>query len=829
MTADSRKDMSGTRLHGYLINRLIGKGGMGEVYEAYEETLDRKVALKVLPERLSEDDSFTARFLREARSAAKLEHPGICPIYAGGEVRGTYFIAMQYVEGETLGEVLEDYGSLPVEQALLVVRRVADALGFAHAKGFVHRDIKPDNIMIDREGRVKVMDFGLARRTTLDTRMTQTGMYVGTPEYSSPEQCETLDLDGRTDIYSLGAVLYEMLAGTVPHKAETPYALFNKICTEPHVAIQELNPRLPDNIAAIVDRMLAKDREERYQSTDELISDIDAALRTLDIDSTAETAAVPVAGLASYTTEKIAERAEAATKKAQYRYKKKRKLAPVIAVVIAMAVIGIWLALAMSTEKDMPEDKTAFIPDTEPEEKKEPSDQPVEQTTPPEQPGETVVDPVKQTVIDRLNPPREMTGPKEGLPVARLLVCDFANRNDNPEIDWMKIGVADMFITDLTQARFLQVVSREEFTRLLGRLGTTREKAMADLSAVIKELRADMILKGGIVKIGPSIRIDIQLLDASTGKLLLGESAQEREENFLDAIDKLSVSLRTSITEVVRKSFPEAPGEIFADTGDKTLEEQIFLADASAAMEKLDKQSEMTAGTKKPQAPRMAKKAESGFRAMGREDDRPTKSKESAGEKDLAKANRRSRENEEVSRRKEAPSFGEEEPSPGKPDNDSGAAGAFGEPSEGGVEKTKLTGKPGGGAGKSEAHGADKNKSRPQAAAGGLSASKKGRGGSDPGKLTDMGEPLAEEKAEESADLKDELKRKLEPNPARRKFLAMQVYYKALSRLEKGPASPETLRAAVEFLEESLRHNPNFTLARTKLDQVRKQLKEGGK
>ena len=291
MAPESGRDLTGTKLNGYIIRRLIGKGGMGEVYEAYEETLDRTVALKVLATHLSEDDAFIARFLREARSAAKLEHPGICPIYSAGESGRIFYIAMQYVDGDSLGGILEDYGSLPTEQALLITRRVADALSFADSKGFIHRDIKPDNIMIDREGRVKVMDFGLARRASIDTSMTQTGTYIGTPEYSSPEQCETLDLDGRSDIYSLGVVLYEMLSGTVPHRAETPYALFTKICTEQPVPIQEMNPRVPDAVASVIGKMLMKDREQRYQSAGELILSIDTALRTLNIDSTAETAA----------------------------------------------------------------------------------------------------------------------------------------------------------------------------------------------------------------------------------------------------------------------------------------------------------------------------------------------------------------------------------------------------------------------------------------------------------------------------------------------------------------------------------------------------------
>ncbi len=815
MAPESRKDLSGTQLHGYVIERLIGKGGMGEVYEAYEATLDRKVALKVLPSHLSEDESFTARFLREARSAAKLEHPGICPIYAGGEAQGVYFIAMQYIEGETLGEVLEDHGSLPVEQALLITRRVADALNFAHGQGFIHRDIKPDNIMIDREGRVKVMDFGLARTTRMDARMTQTGMYVGTPEYSSPEQCETLDLDGRSDIYSLGVVLYEMLSGTVPHRAETPYALFTKICTEVPAPIQELSPQLPDSVASIVDRMLAKDREERYGSAGELIVSIDAALRTLNIDSTAETAAVPVPGLSSYTTERLDERAEAVTRRAR-SYKKKRSLAPVIAIVIAVGVIGIWFALALSSRNGGKPEKIGAAPIVQPE--------PVTLQEPVKDP-----EPIKQTVIDRPQPPKEMVGPKEGLAIATLLVCDFVNSNRNPEIEWMRIGVADMFITDLAQCKFLQVVSREELSRLLARLGQTQEEALRDLKLVLGELNAELVLTGSIVKIGSNVRIDIQLLEGSTGRILHTERALEQEEEFLEAIDRLSSSLRTSIAQVVRRSHPDAPAEIFADAGDLTLEEQIFLADAGIDFVK---ENAPRIATLRRIARELSKTGERNNGAMrkltenlGKGAPRPEQAPAAAeGVGSAQKRKQRgSKEQKEFSRAKRyGGGKGKEEAEK----EGGGAGGASGRTRDETADKSKA--KPGKIAAPREpadlGAGEDSEEAEPDEAA---SADRReqradkmhGEGAPPPAKPA----PLADAaEARRTAGLeKADGSQKL--TPAKRNFLAMQLYYRAIAKLEKGEDSPEALADAARDLEESLKYNPSFKRAQQRLEQLLKQ------
>jgi TolB-like protein/predicted Ser/Thr protein kinase len=842
MTPESKRDLTGKKLRNYLIERLVGKGGMGVVYEAYEENLDRKVAIKVLPAHLSEDESFTGRFLREARSAAKLEHPGICPIYAAGQVEGIYFIAMQFVDGESLGDILERFGNLPVEQALLITRRVADALNFAHSRGFVHRDIKPDNIMIDRGGRVKVMDFGLARTTALESRMTQTGMYVGTPEYSSPEQCETLDLDGRSDLYSLGVVLYEMLSGTVPYRAETPYALFTKICNEQPAPIRELNPQVPESVAKIVDRMLAKDREERYQSAGELIVSIDATLRTLNIDSTADTAALPVPGLSSYTTEKLDERAEAATMRVAYR--KKKSLAPVIAVVIALAVIGLWLAVAMSSRDKRTNGKMAGAPVVQPE--PEPVT-PGPVTPEPVEPKEVDPEPVKQTIIDRPQPPKPMTGPEEGLPIATLLVCDFANRNKNTEIEWMKIGVAEMFITDLAQCKFLRVISREEFTRLLRRLGLKQEQAPDNLDRLTGELGAQMILKGNVVKIGRTIRIDILLLDAASGRILLTKTELDQEENFLSTIDVLSSALRVNIAEVVRKNHPDAPAEIFAGAGDLSLEEQIFLADTGMDLKELRRArkeplAKRQAVPAKPQAPekrygkgaaadKIGKLAPDAQKAE-KENAEPSKE----AEKNLGETRKLKdgREKAKTARKEEGAA-----PSPGAavPEADQGKSGEL--PGAEKKEESEGAGRPLSGATGGRGHGQNKaeqeqkpgsprdpSKKTPDWGAKGVAKKK-----AEP---ATFGEEEEEDKAEEAKKADEDApvesgseRGSKELTPARRNYLALRAYYRALRKLEGKEVTVRLLQEVSEDLMECLRQNPNFKLAQDKIKELQEKIKKG--
>jgi len=281
----------GRVIEGFRIVRRLGRGGMGEVYLAYEESLERKVALKVLAENLSDDPSLVKRFAREARVAARLNHPNIVTIYSVHEAGDLTFFAMEYIEGESLAHLIEREGPLPVEQALAVAEQAAEALGCAHGAGILHRDVKPSNIMVTPSGVVKVLDFGIAKVLGEKTELTRDGTFLGTLSYASPEQCDGVQLDARTDIYSLGVVLYEMLAGRLPFEADTPLSLIKRIATEKPPDLVLFNPAVPVPVGRLVERMIEKDRDLRPASCVALAEEIGRLRRELEMEPTASLSA----------------------------------------------------------------------------------------------------------------------------------------------------------------------------------------------------------------------------------------------------------------------------------------------------------------------------------------------------------------------------------------------------------------------------------------------------------------------------------------------------------------------------------------------------------
>jgi serine/threonine protein kinase len=268
------QDLTGKNLSNYKILGKLGKGGMATVYKAHELSLNRVVALKVLSPRLSEDTEFIKRFQREAQAAAKLNHPNIMQIYAIGEEKGIHYFAMEYIKGKTLAHLKKEEGTLTAARAIPIIKQVAKALGEAHKVGLVHRDIKPSNIMIDASGRAKVTDFGIAYVAEAKTKLTREGSIIGTPEYLSPEQCEGKPLDGRSDIYSLGVTLYEMLSGKTPYEADTPVSMLMKIVQGNFLPLHQVNPNVPLPVQNMVEKMMQTDTQKRYANVDELLESL---------------------------------------------------------------------------------------------------------------------------------------------------------------------------------------------------------------------------------------------------------------------------------------------------------------------------------------------------------------------------------------------------------------------------------------------------------------------------------------------------------------------------------------------------------------------------
>ena len=266
------------RIGHYRIVAELGRGGMGIVYKAHEESLNRFVAIKVLGEHLTEDPGHVERFLREARSAASLNHPNIVQIYAVSEEDGRHFFAMEYVSGSSLQQILRSSGPLDPIQVARIALQTASGLRAAHEKGIIHRDIKPANLLIDDRGLVKIADFGLALVTGGVSRLTATGMFMGTPGYLSPEQCLDQDPDHRTDIYSLGVTLFEALSGKVPFTADSPLALLRQIVDVEPPDLGDLEPDVDPELRTLVARMMAKDRDLRVSSCAELIGGLEKFL-----------------------------------------------------------------------------------------------------------------------------------------------------------------------------------------------------------------------------------------------------------------------------------------------------------------------------------------------------------------------------------------------------------------------------------------------------------------------------------------------------------------------------------------------------------------------
>jgi eukaryotic-like serine/threonine-protein kinase len=268
----------------YELVELIGRGGMSSVWKAEDRLLDRTVAIKVLHEQFTNDDEYVERFRREARSVAQLSHPNIVTVIDRGQDDGRQYIVFEYVAGENLKQVIERGGPLPVRDALLLALQMARALSFAHDRGLIHRDVKPQNVLLNEDGQAKMTDFGIARSVDVEG-VTVTGTVLGTSEYIAPEQARGQRVDALTDVYSLGVVLYELLIGDVPFRGENFVAIALRHVNEPPPSVLERRPECPPRVALAVERAMSKRPEERFGSMEELAAELDDCLADLDPSS----------------------------------------------------------------------------------------------------------------------------------------------------------------------------------------------------------------------------------------------------------------------------------------------------------------------------------------------------------------------------------------------------------------------------------------------------------------------------------------------------------------------------------------------------------------
>jgi len=341
----------------YELQELVGTGGMSSVYKARDRLLERLVALKILHPHHASDAEFVERFRREARSVAQLSHPNIVTVIDRGDDDGRQFIVFEYVEGENLKEVVTREGPLPLRRALELALQVARGLAFAHSQGLVHRDVKPQNVLMNGDDQAKVTDFGIARSVEVDVGagVTQTGTVLGTSAYIAPEQASGGDITPQTDVYSLGVVLYELLTGEVPFPGESFVAVAMKHINDPAPNVLERRPEVPPRLAAAVDRALAKDPAERFASMDDFVAELSACLAELGPEADADATMIVPASAAARSRADRAARAPRGVRVPDRRaaHSPWPFLVPLILVAAALGAVGIYFAVTRTSVGDL--------------------------------------------------------------------------------------------------------------------------------------------------------------------------------------------------------------------------------------------------------------------------------------------------------------------------------------------------------------------------------------------------------------------------------------------------------------------------------------------
>ncbi len=501
----------GRHLLHYRIVQKIGEGGMGQVYVAEDQKLGRRVALKVLPAAMAGDPDRRERFRREARAVAALNHPNIVTLHSIEETEGVHFLTMELVDGVTLTERIPPVGMALTELFNLAIP-VADALAAAHERNITHRDLKPDNVMVDDRGRIKILDFGLAKlihgpaggdTVTLTATLTEAGHILGTVPYMSPEQILGKPADARSDIFSLGVMLYQMATGRRPFQGEAQAEVISAILRDTPSSVDELRGELPHHLGRIVRHCLEKDPEHRYQSALDVRNELADLKREVD---SGEVAGSPVT-------------ASTATGAARRRPGGRKWWLAATAAAMILAVAAGYFHLRSREE------------------------------------------------AVGVTPPVVGTAAVEGTPSrSRIAVLYFENLTGDPQLDWLRNGITTMLVTDLSHSPDLDILSTGRLYQILKDLDALDESILSsDLVRGLAERAAvETVVRGSYARAGEVLRIAFTIEDATSGEILKTHSVDERgDERLFAMVDELSAAIRNTF-EVKRPV--ESPATVQAAT-----------------------------------------------------------------------------------------------------------------------------------------------------------------------------------------------------------------------------------------------------------------------
>jgi len=499
---------AGTKFGHYEIRSQLGAGGMGEVYLAFDTELDRTVAIKVLPESLASDQNRLQRFIQEAKAASALNHPHILTIYEIRTTEKTRFIATEFIDGETLRRHMSS--PLKLTEILEIATQSASALAAAHAAGIIHLDIKPENIMVRRDGYIKVLDFGLAKLTEPEgsntdgeapTRAmvnTGAGTVMGTANYMSPEQAKGVHVDVRSDIWSLGVVLYELVSGRVPFPGETPTETISLILQREAAPLTRFSPNVPTELERIVNKALTKDREDRYQTMKDFLIDLRALKRKIEVDAEIDRTVAPELRSALSTSSgqgvQTAHASQAGASSAEYIVSGIRKHKILVAAVAVLLLVGVAVA--------------GFY----------------------------------------------LRGRPTSGAIKSIAVMPFVNEGGNADLEYLSDGMTDTLISSLSQVPNLNVKARSSVFRYKGKETSPQ--------TIGKDLNVQAILNGRVAQRGDQLTLTLELVDTQTENVIWSDQYTRKQGDLVtlqsDIARDVSSKLKTKLTGVEEQKITKA-------------------------------------------------------------------------------------------------------------------------------------------------------------------------------------------------------------------------------------------------------------------------------